>query len=331
MFWNFFRAHPCVRPYKVSSERAFMTSSIVAQNHPDQHLTSAIDLVMQGLAPSSRRVYQRTYTLWAEFCQQHGLHPLSLTFENVAKFLNFYAATKTTKQHKLSALRRLVETLTIVDYENPQWAAMHRALLRIKVTSADSTGREREKKALTPRQVYAAFDVWAGDKLVAVRNRALLAVAFYGGLRRSEIAQLIWQDIDFENGTVRVRHGKGDKERLVPFASDDALPYLLEWQQTMNNIQAGWRTIFCGIRNRGTGELSADKPMSTTGIYNVIRKSGDFAPHDARRTLLTDMLNNGVSVADAQFVAGHANPQTTLHYAQVKDAKAVKGRIKVSY
>lgn len=157
-------------------------------------------LTMQGLAPSSRRVYQRTYTVRGEFCQHQDIHPLSLTFENVAKFLNFYEATKTTKQHKLSALRRLVETLTIVDYENPQWEA-----------------------------------------------------------------------------------------------------------------------------------LGADKPMSTTAIYNVIRKSGDFSPHDARRTLLTDMLKNGVSVADAQFVAGHVNPQTTLRSAQVKDAKKVKGRIKVSY
>ena len=56
-----------------------------------------------------------------------------------------------------------------------------------------------------------------------------------------------------------------------------------------------------------------------------------FAPHDARRTLLTDILNNGGSVADAQFIAGHSNPQTTLRYAKVSDAKEVKGRIKTSY
>jgi hypothetical protein len=43
------------------------------------------------------------------------------------------------------------------------------------------------------------------------------------------------------------------------------------------------------------------------------------------------MLNNGVGVSDAQFVASHVNPQTTLGYAQVKDAKEVKGRIKISY
>ena len=62
-----------------------------------------------------------------------------------------------------------------------------------------------------------------------------------------------------------------------------------------------------------------------------MQKSGDIAPHDARRTLLTDILNNGGSVSDAQFIAGHSNPQTTLRYAKVSDAKEVKGRIKTSY
>jgi len=62
-----------------------------------------------------------------------------------------------------------------------------------------------------------------------------------------------------------------------------------------------------------------------------MRKSGDIAPHDARRTLLTDILNNGGSVSDAQSIAEHANPQTTLRYAKVSDAKEVKRRMKTSY
>ncbi len=62
-----------------------------------------------------------------------------------------------------------------------------------------------------------------------------------------------------------------------------------------------------------------------------MQKSSGIAPHDAYRTLLTDILNNGGSVSDVQFTAGDANPQTTLRNAKVSDAKEVKGRIKTSF
>lgn len=307
----------------VNNQTAIATQSPVLQ--------SAIDLVMSGLSQSSKRVYMHTYDKWMQFCQCENISPLEITHQNVSSFLSSFDGTKSTKQRRLSALRRLLDTLAIVDYENPQWEAMHKALQRFKVTAADSTGKTRDKQALKPRDIYAAFDVWQGDKLVNIRNRALLAVAFYAGLRRSEIAALKWSNIDFDNGMVLVEHGKGDKERTVPFVNDEALTYIEAWRKA-STAEFSQRTyIFCGLRNRGSGELLADKPMSTTAIYKVMQKSGGFAPHDARRTLITDMLNNGVSVADAQFVAGHANPQTTLGYAQVKDAKEVKGRIKVSY
>jgi integrase/recombinase XerD len=284
------------------------------------------------LAKSSKRVYQHSYSLWMSFCAENVLHPLhDLTFEHVGQFLDEANATKATKQRRLSALRRLVETAAIIDYENPKWAAMHNALKRVKVTHDDNSGQERNKRALSAREVYAAFDQWAGEKLVQVRNRALLAVAFYAGLRRSELAALTWDDIDFENGLVTVRHGKGDKARTIPFASNEALHHIETWKtrQTIHDSERLY--VFCGIKNKGQGELRADKPMSSNGVYKMMQKSGHIAPHDARRTLITDMLNNGVSVSDAQFVAGHVNPQTTLGYAQVKDAKEVKGRIKVSY
>lgn len=43
------------------------------------------------------------------------------------------------------------------------------------------------------------------------------------------------------------------------------------------------------------------------------------------------MPNNEVSVSDAQFVAGHMDPQTRLNYAQAKDTKEFRGRLKTTY
>ncbi|PJF39106.1 MAG: hypothetical protein CUN54_09450 [Phototrophicales bacterium] len=71
--------------------------------------------------------------------------------------------------------------------------------------------------------------------------------------------------------------------------------------------------------------------MSADSAYRITKASGDFSPHVARRTLLTELLKNGTSLPDAQFIAGHAHGSTTMHYAKVADALEVKGRLRVSY
>ncbi len=55
-----------------------------------------------------------------------------------------------------------------------------------------------------------------------------------------------------------------------------------------------------------------------------------FSPHDARCTLITELLRTGTPLADAQAQAGHSQGQTTLHYAQAADARQgrQKGRLR---
>lgn len=291
-------------------------------------LATAFDIMLYSLSDTSKRQYRHTFTKWAVFADDHDFTPSALSAQNLIAFLESEDLAHSTKSARLSHLRKLLETMHAQEPDNVQVEAYYKQvqLLKIKRTEQSATN-EREKKALKPSEIYEAFKVWAGDKLVDVRNRAILAVAFYGGLRRSEIAALTWDCIDYDNGTVLVKHGKGDKERTVPFFDDKPLELLREWQDRMMSSDSSRRYIFCGIKNKGQGELRGDKPAHTNTIYYVIRKSGDFAPHDARRTLITALLNNGASVADTQFIAGHANPSTTLNYAQVKDAKEVKGRL----
>ena len=154
---------------------------------------------------------------------------------------------------------------------------------------------------------------------------ALLAVLFYASLRRSEAVALKWSDIDFDQGLLTVRHGKGNKERTIPFASNKALDYLKRWRACIPNNDY----VFVAV-NKGD-HIQEDIPNSTETVRRVCLQSGDFKPHDARRTLITRMLLAGTSLPDAQYTAGHASGATTMGYAVVKDAKEVKGRIKIDY
>ena len=150
--------------------------------------------------------------------------------------------------------------------------------------------------------------------------------------RRSEAAALQWQDIDFENGVITVRHGKGDKAREVPLAGDLALDALRSWQMCMD---AGRVYVFCRITRHGDG-LGDDKPIRGTDIYEIIQKTSElagveFKPHDLRRTFITEALATGTPFATVQAAAGHARGETTLRYAQAVDARQARKSLKLRY
>jgi integrase len=294
-------------------------------------LHQALQVLLYSLSDSSKRQYEHSFREWLRFAETQGIAPSAMTALNLIAFLEQSGLGQRSKQARLSHLRKLLETLHAADPDNLALETMVKQakLLKIK-RSAEEQQSERQTHALSPKQIYAAFAVWQESSVKALRNRALLAVLVYAGLRRGEAAALKWTDIDFENGVISVRHGKGDKPRELPFLSEIG-GYLCDWQA----VTGSRAYVFCAMYKGDT--LAADKPMSTKAIYEVLRETGDalgidfLAPHDMRRTLITNALSAGASVADMQFVAGHSQASTTLRYAKVKDAQEVKGRVKLPY
>lgn len=294
---------------------------------PADSLQEAFKILLYSLSDTSKRQYEHTFKTWTAFCQANDLSFSDLGAANLIRFLEGSGLSHSTKQARLSHIRKLLETLHAATPDDSRIKRMYEQVKLLKLKRGQEEKQsERESHALSPKQIYAALEVWKGHSFKAVRNRALLAVLVYAGLRRSEAAALKWSDIDFENGIITVRHGKGDKRREIPFLGEIE-DFLKEWQ-----VASLWRSfVFCALQKGD--KLAEDAPMTTKAIYEVLRQTGDaigidfLAPHDMRRTLITNALNAGASVADMQFVAGHSQASTTLRYAKVKDAQEVKGRL----
>jgi integrase len=288
-------------------------------------LRQAFALMAYGLTENSKRQYAHTFRRWLEWCEGVSISAQDLSAAHVIAFLGSTYLARRSKQARLSILRRLAQTLHSADIGNPLYEQNHQQLQLLKLPKDDRAGQTRERKALAPDQVYEALQHWSQKTNMGRRNRALLAVLFYAGLRRSEAVDLQWRDIDFDQGLLTVRHGKGNKERTIPFASDKALTILAQWRDCVPDYEY----IFVAV-NKGDN-IQVDAPISTETVRRVCLQSGDFKPHDARRTLITRMLLSGTALPDAQYTAGHASGATTMAYAVVKDAKEVKGRIRIDY
>lgn len=314
-----------------------MSNEIIKQDNSiivhEQFIQEALELLLYSLSDRSRRQYQHTYHEWGAFCQERNIPYHDMTAKNLIAFLESMDIAHSTKQARLTHIRRLLQTLHSGDPDNVAIKRMYEQAKILKVNrDVSKDTAERPTYALSKKEVYDAFAVWGDDSKLHIRNRALLAILFYAGLRRAEAASLEWRDIDLKQGLVTVRHGKGNKSRTIPILGDNTpLEYLTAWHKLTDNR----RYVFCGLLKGN--KLGKDKPLTTQMIYYILRDTGDalgkegFSPHDTRRTLLTSMLKSGTPLHYAQEQAGHKRGDTTLRYAKVKDAEDIRAHSKIEY
>lgn len=296
------------------------------------------------VAASSARVYRHTFTEWARYALERGGSPLAVNYETVREFLNDNPASKATQQRRLSALRTLAKVRAVFNPGDPMAAAAYETVKLLKVAHAPTASaapkQERQRRALTPAEADRllrwcadqAANAGEGEQVKALRDRAIVSTMLLTGLRRAELAALEWRDIDFTNGVIAVRHGKGDKPRDPAIFSGAALDALKAWQLEQPR---GYRFVFVGLRRGGT--FTGDRPMDVSAIWRVVATAaeaagiGHLAPHDLRRTLATELIATGMTIPDVQAQLGHENASTTMIYAQSVDARQRRKAGRVRY
>ena len=308
---------------------------VISSDKSDVQFRVLTEMIERTLAESSRRVYANTYRQWSAFAERDGLDSLDLSFENISAFLNQSEVAYATRQSWKTHMLRLLDWLEEADANDEWYAKQRRRVLKfVKVKRMDAErGRRRSQRALRVTEVARLLDVWADDgRAVGIRNYALLRLLIYTGLRRAEVVMLRWDDIDLEAHTVSVRHGKGDKQRIAAIA--DATEATKRALLALWQTQAGaYDCLFPTMTAGRSPKFESDKPMSAQTIVRLLSLSsaragiGHLSAHDLRRTHITLALDNGAPLQDMQAQAGHANPSTTLRYAQPSDAKSRRERI----
>lgn len=169
-------------------------------------------------------------------------------------------------------------------------------------------------RALADGEIAALFLSCAEDTTLAgVRDAALLATLYGAGLRRGELIDMDLADLDLAAGTVRVRHGKGDKERLNPLPPG-AMTALEAWLQ-MRGTEPG--PLFYCIHRCG---YILPRRLAHVSVGDILKRRAEAAQtsalsaHDLRRSFITNLLASGVDLSTTQKLAGHADPKTTTLY-----------------
>lgn len=174
--------------------------------------------------------------------------------------------------------------------------------------------RELKGRALSSEEINAIMEVCeAEETVIAKRDSALIAILRCTGLRRGELVNLQWRDYSPQQGSLKIRRGKGKKSRLV-YLSQEACQYLERWLDARGRYQGA---LLCAVQKGGRIEI---RYLSSDSVLKMLRKRAKqagmeaFSPHDFRRTFCGDLLDAGVDIVTVQKLAGHASPITTSKY-----------------
>lgn len=265
----------------------------------------------RGYSEKTKEAYQRDLNDFCQFLENSGESSL-LTVDHLdvrvyLSYLNDLKYSRNTISRKIASLRSFYQYLLKHEKikENP-FSYVH---LKKKHARLPRFFYEKEIEVL-----FASVD---GTKPLDQRNRALLEVLYGSGLRVSECANLKLSVIDFDNSVLLI-HGKGNKDRYVPF-HDYAGEWLIKYiQEARENLM---------IKNEGHNFVFVNKfgnPLTNRGVENIVDRimrlydsTKKIHPHTIRHSFATHLLNAGADIRTVQELLGHENLSTTQIYTHI--------------
>ncbi len=254
------------------------------------------------------------------------------------------------------ALRRRVSAST----QNQAFSALLflcRTVLDIELT--DMGNNVRAKTGTRVPVVLSVEETRRVIDCVEEPYKIMVRLLYGAGLRVSELVDLRVKDIDFDNGVVVVRQGKGKKDRttLLPQSSSEELrvhldavrrlwesdlekgygeaplPYALARKYPGAGREWGWQHAFPANKlsvSREDGTVCrfhlSTRPIQRA-VKRAVRKAGitkHAAVHTFRHCFATHLLLQGVDIREVQELMGHNSVETTMKYLHV--VRELRGR-----
>jgi site-specific recombinase XerD len=124
----------------------------------------------------------------------------------------------------------------------------------------------------------------------SVRDRAILAVLIYGGLRRQELLDLTVPAVNVSDPALLVQHGKGEKARVVPLC-EEALPPLREWLAMRAQMGCSHEFLFIGMGHRRLGEFTLAAIIEEIKAIAGMKGDPRIKPHSIRHAAATPLAS----------------------------------------
>jgi site-specific recombinase XerD len=276
------------------------------------------DLRFRHASRHTRRAYLADARELAAWASLRETDPADVTY----RVLRGYAASlaerdlnRSTVSRKLAAARGLFDHLRRREQiaDNPAELLPNPKLAK------------KLPRVLGADEVRSLLDRVPASTPLDSRDRAMLEIAYAGGLRCSELIGLDVESVDFESETVRVL-GKGRKERLVPLGEPAQ-------RAVADYLRRGRPALRCDPAEPALLLSKSGRRLSASDVTRRLERwvreaaiAGRVSPHALRHSFATHMLEGGADLRSIQELLGHASISTTQIYTRVEP-----GRLRRAY
>lgn len=250
----------------------------------------------------------QAYSRDLDFLTQRLSDTKEITLKNVQEIFNLY------KQNhgERSVLRLIACVKSFLKYLHAEKFLEEDFSNQIETMSTRLT----LPKTLDIKTVVDLIESIKPEDPKSIRNRLIFEFLYGTGCRISELVNTDLQDIDFESNVVKIRFGKGSKQRVIPLGTNLKKSIESYVIQVRNNLEKSKKTDSLLLNAKG-------QRLTRQSIWTVINKYAlengikDLTPHTLRHAFATHLLEGGADVRVVQELLGHSSINTTQIYTHV--------------
>jgi len=266
----------------------------------------------RGLSKNSVMAYMRDIKQFTEFAvnEEKIKAPMDIELPHVERFLGHLydrGLARNSQARMLSGVRSFCKYLRIEGIMDTD---------PIQLIEAPRPERKLPD-VLTVAEIESIIAAVDMSRREGVRNKAMLEVLYSCGLRVSELVNLKFSDLFYDEGFVRVI-GKGNKERLVPLSKsvEKEINTYINKMRSKLKIKEGHEN-FVFLNRRGT---QLTRVMIFVVIKDLVRKANlkkKISPHTFRHSFATHLIEGGANLRAIQEMLGHESIVTTEIYTHL--------------
>jgi len=288
------------------------TRLVAITQHADNHLSVVVkEYLSNFLSERTREAYSADFKDFGEFISKNFgpvSHPRDVTKTHVIEYRDYLREkySPTSINRKLSALASLFRELQgarIIDI-NP-----------VEGVKRPQSIPKRPRLGFADIEVNRILDSHSTETLQGLSTKAILSFLLYTGCRISEALAVRVSDIeDRGNLKVVIIRGKGEKLRTLPL-HPKLLKTVLELIERRGKLPGDY--LFTRVKGQGT----ESEPMRRQSVGELLKTTlrrlkldQNRSLHSSRRTVISNLLENGARIESVAELAGHANINTTQKY-----------------
>ena len=264
--------------------------------------------VERNLAQNTLESYKRDLSLYINSCKNVG-DITDISEKMVQNFVNEYRTDRAE-----SSVSRMIASIR----------GFHRFLVLENATSINpaqyiSTGSKslRLPKTLSVEKVIQVIESISSTDANTSRNKLIFEFLYGTGARISELVNTDLDDIDIESNIVKIRFGKGSKQRIIPLGKQLKIAinnYLTRERNALVSSKKSCNSLLLNSRGARLSRQSIWEVINKIALQNNL---SELTPHTLRHAFATHLLEGGADVRVVQELLGHSSVNTTQIYTHI--------------